>query len=244
MTRSTRFSFSPARGVSRPLAVALMLLLAVGTGAAQAQAGASSAAADADAQIEAKEAQSKAARAAERARVEKYYRDKLAECHARFAVTGCDEDLRAERIEALRPLQKADQEANARERLRRAEAQRARVLEKDRQAAADEARRKTDSVRAVDRPASGAAALPPARAPRANSPGHQRQVEREAEAAQQKAAERRQAAEARRQKAQEQARKAQALEAKRAAKPADTKRPAPAHLPTPSASDIQALPPR
>ncbi|UXH77077.1 hypothetical protein [Roseateles amylovorans] len=239
MTRPTVFSPLLSPTLRSALGV-LSLLGALAASPARAQAPAD---VQVQAQEEAKEAQSKAARAAERARVEKYYRDKLAECHARFASTGCDEDLRAERIQALRPLQKADQEANARDRQRRAQAQRARVEEKDRQAAADEGRRKTESVRAADQPAS-AAALPPARAPRANPQFHQRQVDREAEAAKRKAAARREAAEVRRQQAEENARQAEALQKKRAAKPVDPKRPAPAHLPTPSASDIQGLPPR
>lgn len=186
---------------------------------------------------------------AARSRVERDYQDKLRECRQRFVVTGCLEDARDERIRQLRPLDHAEHQVNAEERQRRGAAARERIQEKERDAAAEEARRKTDSVRAADHPAS-APPTPQARTPRANPELHQRRQAQQEAAAQADAAKRRDAAAERRQKAQDRQRQARELQAKQADKQASaassTKapKPAPAHLPTPSASDIQALPKR
>ncbi len=186
---------------------------------------------------------------AKRAAVQKAYDEKIKECRTRFVVTGCLEEAHAWRIEALRPIQAQEIEVNALERRQRAAAQRERVMAKDQEAREGrEARDGTSghsapAVKASARAAS-AAVLPPSRQPRANPESHQKQLEREQQAAERKAAERRQAAAVRAAKQQELQRSAKAQADKRAAKPADPKKPAPAHLPTPAASDIQALPGR
>jgi hypothetical protein len=188
---------------------------------------------------------------AKRGAVQKAYEEKVKECRARFVVTGCLEEAHAWRIEALRPIQQQEIEVNALERKQRAAAQRERVMAKDQEArdaaagaaSGAAARTAAPGVKAAQRPAS-APPLPPTRQPRANPEAHRQQVQREQQAAERKAAERRQAAASREAKQQELQRRAKALEEKRAAKPADPKKPAPAHLPTPSASDIQSLPAR
>lgn len=186
---------------------------------------------------------------AARARIEQTYQAKVRECNQRFVVTGCLEDARDERIRQLRPLDHAEHQVNAEDRQRRSAAARERVEQNEREAAKDEARRKTDSVREAAQPASVPAA-PGARTPRANPELHQRreaQLDAEAKA---EAAKRREAAAERRQKALERQRKAGELQGRLAEKAAsaasapvgkNTKPPA-AHLPTPSASDIRALP--
>ncbi|MET0208578.1 MAG: hypothetical protein ABW220_06025 [Burkholderiaceae bacterium] len=201
----------------------------------------------------------KATRAAERDRIEKTYQATVAECRQRFAVTTCEREARAERIRALRPLDREQKDVADLERQRRAAAQRERLQEKDRAAAADESQRRTATVREADRQAS-APTLPPAKAPRANPEMHQRQRLAAEAADRRKAAERRQAAIERREKieerqrlavAQQRAKAASAAERKGAAasapagkasgKPANVKPPA-ASLPIPSASDIKAIP--
>jgi hypothetical protein len=189
---------------------------------------------------------------AARARIEQTYQAKVRECNARFVVTGCLEDARNERIRALRPLDRAEHQVNAEDRQRRAAAAKERVQQKERDAAADEAQRKTQSVREAAQPASAVPAAPMARTPRANPELHQRrQAQQEAEA-KAEAARRREAAAQRREKAQERQHKASQMQARYAEKAAsaasaataggkNTKPPA-AHLPTPSASDIRALP--
>ncbi|ANH68403.1 hypothetical protein ABE85_13990 [Mitsuaria sp. 7] len=186
---------------------------------------------------------------AARARIEQTYQAKVRECNQRFVVTGCLEDARDERIRQLRPLDHAEHQVNAEERLRRSAAARERVEQNEREAAKDEARRKTESVREAAQAAS-VPMLPGARTPRANPELHQRreaQLDAEAKA---DAAKRREAAAERRQKAQDRQRKAEAQQGRSAEKAAsaasapvgkNTKPPA-AHLPTPSASDIRALP--
>lgn len=181
---------------------------------------------------------------AKRAAIQKTYDEKIKECRSRFVVTGCLEAAHAWRIEALRPIQAQEIEVNALERRQRAAARRERVMAKDqeaREAAASHAA--PAAVKAAARPAS-APVLPPSRQPRANPKAHQQQLEREQQAAERKAAERRQAAAVRAAKQQELQRSAKEQAEKRAAKPADPKKPAPAHLPTPAASDIRALPGR
>ncbi len=188
---------------------------------------------------------------AARTRVEQAYQAKVRECNQRFVVTACLEEARGERIRQLRPLDHAEHQVNADERRRRAAAARERVQEKEREAVQDESRRKTESVREAAQSAS-APPVPGARAPRANPELHQRRQAQEEAEARADAARRREAAAERRQKAQERQRKAtesQARQAEKAASAASgaggksTKPPA-AHLPTPSASDIRALPKR
>ena len=189
---------------------------------------------------------------AARARVETDYQDKVRECRQRFVVTSCLEDARDERIRLLRPLDRAEHIVNAEDRERRGVAARARVLENERQAAADEARRKTESVRMADHPAS-APQVPAAKTPRANPELHQRQQAQQDAEAKAKAADRRDAAAERRVKAQQRQRKAsedlalrdqKRASAASSAKGNATPKPDPIHLPTPSASDIKALPRR
>jgi len=187
--------------------------------------------------------QTRAELSAKRAAVQKAYDDKVKDCRARFAVTGCLEEAHAWRIDALRPLSQQEKEVNALERQQRAAAQRERVQAKDREAAADASRRGTEVVKAAARPASEGV-LPPTRTPRAHPEQHQKQLQREQAAAERKAAERRQAAASRRADQQQHEREARKQADKRAAKPSDPKRTAPVHLPTPSASDIQSLPSR
>ena len=188
---------------------------------------------------------------AARARIEQAYQARVKECNQRFVVTGCLEEARDERIRQLRPLDRVEHQVNAEERQRRSAAARERVQEKEREAAQDEARRKTESVREAVQPAS-APAVPGARTPRANPELHQRREAQQAAEAKADAAKRREAAAERRQKAQERQRKASELQVRQAEKAAsaasapagkNTKPPA-AHLPTPSASDIRALPKR
>ena len=183
---------------------------------------------------------------AARTRIEQTYQAKLKDCNQRFVVTGCLEEARDERIRALRPLDRVEHQLNAEDRQRRAAAARERVQEKERDAAQDEARRKTESVRESVQPAS-APTIPGARAPRANPELHQRREARQEAEAKAEAAKRREAAGERRVKAQERQRKASEQQASHAAKAASSpapKNPKPpvAHLPTPSASDIRALP--
>lgn len=180
---------------------------------------------------------------AKRAAIQKTYDEKIKECRSRFVVTGCLEAAHAWRIEALRPIQAQEIEVNALERRQRAAAQRERVMAKDQEAKEAAASHAAPAVKAAARPAS-APVLPPSRQPRANPQAHQQQLEREQQAAERKAAERRQAAAVRAAKQQELQRSAKEQAEKRAAKPVDPKKPAPAHLPTPAASDIRALPGR
>lgn len=186
---------------------------------------------------------------AKRAAVQKAYDEKIQECRSRFVVTGCLEDAHAWRIEALRPIQAQEIEVNALERRQRAAVQRERVMAKDQEAREARGGREmaashtAPAVKAAARPAS-APVLPPSRQPRANPQAHQQQIEREQQAAERKAAERRQAAAVRAAKQQELQRSAREQAHKREAKTADPKKPAPAHLPTPAASDIRALPGR
>jgi len=186
---------------------------------------------------------------AARARIEQAYQTKVRECNQRFVVTGCLEEARDERIRELRPLDHAEHQVNAEERLRRSTAARERVQENEREAAKDEARRKTESVREAAQPAS-APVVPGARTPRANPELHQRREARLDAEAKAEAAKRREAAAERQRKAQDRQKKAgeqQLRSAEKAASAAsapvgkNTKPPA-AHLPTPSASDIRALP--
>lgn len=186
---------------------------------------------------------------AARARIEQAYQAKVRECNQRFVVTGCVEEARDERVRLLRPLDHAEHQVNAEERQRRSAAARERVEEKEREAAQDEARRKTESVREATQPAS-APGLPAARTPRANPELHRRREAKQEAGARADAARRREAAAERRVKAQERQQKAGEQQVQRAAKAAsaasapvgrNTKPPA-AHLPTPSASDIRALP--
>jgi len=186
---------------------------------------------------------------AARARIEQAYQAQVRECNARFVVTGCLEDARNERIRALRPLDRAEHQVNAEDRQRRAAAAKERVQQKERDAAADEAQRKTQSVREA---ASAAPVAPMARAPRANPELHQRREARQEAEAKAEAAQRREAAAQRREKAQERQRKASQMQARYADKAASAAsaaaagaknaKPPAAHLPTPSASDIRALP--
>lgn len=180
---------------------------------------------------------------AQRAAVQKAYDEKIKDCRTRFVVTGCLEAAHAWRIEALRPIQAQEIEVNALERRQRAAAQRERVMAKDQEAREAAASHSAPAVKAAARAAS-ATVLPPSRQPRANPEAHQKQLEREKQAAERKAAERRQAAADRESKQKELQRSAKEQAEKRAAKPADPKKPAPAHLPTPAASDIKALPGR
>lgn len=189
---------------------------------------------------------------AARARVEQAYQAKLRECNARFVVTGCLEEARDERIRQLRPLDHAEHQVNAEDRQRRSAAARERVQQKEREAAEDEARRKTQSVREAAQPASEPA-MPGARVPRANPDLHQRRQAQQEAAARAEAAQRREAAAERRQKAQDRQRKASDLQARHAEKAASAAsaspnsknyKPPAARLPTPSASDIRALPQR
>jgi hypothetical protein len=191
---------------------------------------------------------------AARARVEKDYADKVKECRQRFVVTSCLEDARDERIRLLRPLDRAEHQVNAEERLRKGAAARERVEEKEREAAADEARRKTESVRAAEQPVT-VPQQPASHTPRANPELHQRRQAQQEAAAQAEAAKRREAAADRRKEASDRQRKAHEVQLKRAEKQASaasavspgglkTPKPAPVHLPTPSASDIQSLPKR
>ena len=186
---------------------------------------------------------------AARARIERTYQDKVRECNHRFVVTGCLEDAREERVRQLRPLDHAEHQVNAEERQRRGAAARERVQQNEREAAKDEARRKTESVREAAQPAS-APVVPGARTPRANPELHQRREARLDAEAKADAAQRREAAAERQRKALDRQRKAGEQQAKSAQKAAsaasapvgkNTKPPA-AHLPTPSASDIRALP--
>lgn len=186
---------------------------------------------------------------AARARIEQTYQAKLRECNQRFVVTGCLEDARDERVRQLRPLDHAEHQVNAEERQRRSAASRERIEEKEREAAQDESRRKTESVREAAQPAS-APVTPSARTPRANPELHQRREAKLDAEAKAEAAKRREAAAERRQKSLDRQRKAgdqQVRSAEKAASAAsapvgkNTKPPA-AHLPTPSASDIRALP--
>lgn len=188
---------------------------------------------------------------AQRARVEQAYQAKVRECNQRFVVTGCLEEARDERIRQLRPLDHAEHQVNAEERQRRAAATKERVEQNERDAAQDESRRKTQSVREAAEPAS-APAVPGARTPRANPELHRRREAQQEADAKAEAAKRREASAERRQKAQERQRKAGDLQVRQAEKAAsaasapvtkNTKPPA-AHLPTPSASDIRALPKR
>ena len=186
---------------------------------------------------------------AARARIERTYQDKVRECNQRFVVTGCLEDAREERVRQLRPLDHAEHQVNAEERQRRGAAARERVQQNEREAAKDEARRKTESVREAAQPAS-APVVPGARTPRANPELHQRREARLDAEAKADAAQRREAAAERQRKALDRQRKAGEQQAKSAQKAAsaasapvgkNTKPPA-AHLPTPSASDIRARP--
>lgn len=228
-------------------AATLAALPALVLGAGLLLAGACAHAANVEEAQDAANRQTRAEINAKRSAVQKAYDEKVKDCRTRFVVTGCLEDAHSWRIEALRPLQQQEIEVNARERQQRAAAQRERVMAKDQEAreAASGAQgaRGASAVKAAQRPAS-APPLPPTRQRRANPEAHQQQVQREQQAAERKAAERRQAAASREAKQQELQRRAKALEEKRAAKPADPKKPAPAHLPTPSASDIQSLPSR
>jgi len=186
---------------------------------------------------------------AARARIEQAYQAQVRECNARFVVTGCLEDARNERIRALRPLDRAEHQVNAEDRQRRAAAAKERVQQKERDAAADEAQRKTQSVREA---APVVPVAPLARAPRANPELHQRREARQEAEAKAEAAQRREAAAQRREKAQERQRKASQMQARYADKAASAAsaaaagaknaKPPAAHLPTPSASDIRALP--
>lgn len=186
---------------------------------------------------------------AARARIEQTYQAKVRECNQRFVVTGCLEDAREERVRQLRPLDHAEHQVNAEERQRRGAAARERVQQNEREAAKDEARRKTESVREATQPAS-APVVPGARTPRANPELHQRREAKLDAEAKADAALRREAAAERRQKALDRQRKAgeqQVRSAEKAASAASApvgKNPKPpaAHLPTPSASDIRALP--
>lgn len=211
-------------------------------------------AADASAASAAAPGMSKKELDAARARVEKEYADKVRECRQRFVVTSCLEEARDDRIRLLRPLDRAEHQVNAEERLRRGAAARERVEEKERDAAAEESHRKTESVKAADHP-DAAPQTPASHTPRANPELHQRRQAQQEAAAQAEAAKRREAAAERRKDIAERQRKARELQVKRAEKAASaasvvspgglkTTKPAPAHLPTPSASDIQSLPKR
>lgn len=211
-------------------------------------------AADASAASAAAPGMSKKELDAARQRVEKEYAEKVRECRQRFVVTSCLEDARDERIRLLRPLDRAEHQVNAEERQRRAAVARERIEEKERDAAAEEAKRKTESVKAAEQPVAPPK-VPAAHTPRANPELHQRRQAQQEAAAEAEAAKRRQAAAERRKDIAERQRKAQDQQAKRVEKAASgatavspggikTPKPAPAHLPMPSASDIQALPKR
>lgn len=216
----------------------LVSALALVSGAAAAEGG------DAEAQAQAQANQhTRAELKARRVEVQKAYDNKVKECRARFVVTNCLEEAQAWRIEALHPIQRQEKDVNALERQQRAKAQRERILEKDKEGASQASRHGTDAVKAAAHPASEAA-LPPSRTPRANPVQHLKQVKRAEEQAERKAADRRHAAADRRDQQVEQQKQAGKQAEKRAGKASDPKRPAPVHLPTPSASDIQSLPAR
>jgi colicin import membrane protein len=225
----------------RQCSVRAVLVIGLGAGWMLA-AGAASAAELQDAQAVANQ-QSRAELNAKRAAVQKAYDDKVKECHSRFVVTDCLEQAHTWRIEALRPILAQEKDVNALERQQRAAAQRQRVMAKGQEAASEASTHAPAPVKASPRPAPSTA-LPPSRAPRANPEEHQKQLQRQQAAAERKAAERRKAAADRLADQQEQQRRAKEMAEKRASKPVDPKKPKPAHLPTPSASDIQSLPTR
>ncbi|MFY7865105.1 hypothetical protein [Roseateles sp.] len=72
-------------------------------------------------------------------------------CEQRFAVNDCLERARVQRKQALAPVVAREQEIDKLERRERAEAQRLRVIEREREAAAQEAQRRTAELLAEQR---------------------------------------------------------------------------------------------
>lgn len=183
--------------------------------------------------------------AAARARIETRYREARQDCAHRFAVNACEQAARQERGAALAPLITREQVLDAQERQSRAEAQRQRVLEKQRAAAEEEGQRRQRELSAAPRVGAPVApVLPVAPAasrpvpPRVDAQAHGQTVQREIERGEQQAQRQRERA-AQRQREAQAHREAQARrEKEKAAQP----RPAAAALPVPSASDIEALP--
>lgn len=183
--------------------------------------------------------------AAARARIDARYREAVQACAQRFAVNACVQAAKQERAQALAPLITREQVLDAQERQARAEAQRQRVLEKQRQAADEEGQRRQRELSAAPRAGAPVApVLPVAPAasrpvpPRPDARAHGQAVQREIERGEQQAQRQRERA-AQRQREAQAHREAQARrEKEKAAQP----RPAAAALPVPSASDIEALP--
>lgn len=183
--------------------------------------------------------------AAARARIEGRYREARQDCAQRFAVNACVQAAKHERGEALAPLITREQVLDAQERQARAEAQRQRVLEKQRAAAEEEGQRRQRELSAAPRVGAPVAPVPPVVPaasrpvpPRVDAQAHGQAVQREIERGEQQAQRQRERA-AQRQREAQAHREAQARrEKEKSAQP----RPAAASLPVPSASEIEALP--
>jgi hypothetical protein len=105
---------------------------------------------------------------AQRSALEAGFEREKAECHQRFAVSDCLEDLRLRRHEALAPLVRRSNELSAQERHQRAIDQRARVQERELSVVQDESQRRKRMR------ASAAAASASAPASASNAPSRPR----------------------------------------------------------------------
>ncbi|MEJ6005499.1 hypothetical protein WG899_08070 [Paucibacter sp. AS339] len=91
--------------------------------------------------------------AQQRADLEQRFKADSLACEQRFAVNDCLDRVRAQRNLALKPILAREQDIDRLERQARAEAQRLRVLEREREAAVLEAQRRTAELLAAQRAA-------------------------------------------------------------------------------------------
>lgn len=116
---------------------------------------------------------------AQRAEIEARFAQERDGCERRFAVNACVDDAKQRRSAALRPLQRREIELDAAQRKARAAAQQERVAERNREAASEEGRKRTEVLLAPPRqPASQAAPRPPRAAPEAHAESYKAQVEK------------------------------------------------------------------
>ena len=116
---------------------------------------------------------------AQRAEIETRFAQERDGCEQRFAVNACVDEAKGRRSAALRPLQRREIELDAAQRKARAAAQQERVAERNREAASEEGRKRTEVLLAPPRQAaSQAAPRPPRAAPKAHAESYEAQVEK------------------------------------------------------------------
>lgn len=164
---------------------------------------------------------------AQRAEIEARFALEREGCEQRFAVNACVDEAKQRRSAGLHPLQRREIELDAAQRKARAAAQQERVAERNREAASEEGRKRTEVLLAPPRqPAAQAAPRPPRAAPEAHAEAYKAQVakaERDAKHNRERLAERQ----------REQKAHLLALEERQRRRAADGKKPA-APLPPPA----------